>query len=98
MIRRPPRSTLFPYTTLFRSRIILEHGIKRAVFRRSLSDINTRQGNGSLIRVLKTRHHAQQGGFTTSGGPQKGNELAIVNSKAEFIQHGFAIELLADTA
>src|SRR2546430_13359996 len=25
MIRRPPRSTLFPYTTLFRSRLILEH-------------------------------------------------------------------------
>src|SRR2546427_6970957 len=24
MIRRPPRSTLFPYTTLFRSRIVLE--------------------------------------------------------------------------
>src|SRR3712207_8614318 len=24
MIRRPPRSTLFPYTTLFRSRLILE--------------------------------------------------------------------------
>src|SRR5256885_9737844 len=24
MIRRPPRSTLFPYTTLFRSRIIWE--------------------------------------------------------------------------
>src|SRR2546426_7602406 len=26
MIRRPPRSTLFPYTTLFRSRAILEIG------------------------------------------------------------------------
>src|SRR5687767_15228059 len=25
MIRRPPRSTLFPYTTLFRSRRQLEH-------------------------------------------------------------------------
>src|SRR5437899_1726471 len=25
MIRRPPRSTLFPYTTLFRSQIALEH-------------------------------------------------------------------------
>src|SRR5260221_2817016 len=25
MIRRPPRSTLFPYTTLFRSRIDLQH-------------------------------------------------------------------------
>src|SRR2546428_5147674 len=24
MIRRPPRSTLFPYTTLFRSRIIVQ--------------------------------------------------------------------------
>src|SRR2546429_1109639 len=25
MIRRPPRSTLFPYTTLFRSRMALDH-------------------------------------------------------------------------
>src|SRR2546430_15212362 len=25
MIRRPPRSTLFPYTTLFRSRAVGEH-------------------------------------------------------------------------
>src|SRR2546422_3253586 len=25
MIRRPPRSTLFPYTTLFRSRIVFQH-------------------------------------------------------------------------
>src|SRR5690349_23038868 len=24
MIRRPPRSTLFPYTTLFRSRLVLD--------------------------------------------------------------------------
>src|SRR3712207_7788200 len=27
MIRRPPRSTLFPYTTLFRSNYLGEHGI-----------------------------------------------------------------------
>src|SRR3989449_11772669 len=26
MIRRPPRSTLFPYTTLFRSRMVVEPG------------------------------------------------------------------------
>src|SRR2546430_13091554 len=25
MIRRPPRSTLFPYTTLFRSLVLVEH-------------------------------------------------------------------------
>src|SRR5258708_28477079 len=27
MIRRPPRSTLFPYTTLFRSRDVREQGV-----------------------------------------------------------------------
>src|SRR3712207_7704528 len=32
MIRRPPRSTLFPYTTLFRSlRPVLEQGVHLAV-------------------------------------------------------------------
>src|SRR3712207_6890261 len=30
MIRRPPRSTLFPYTTLFRSRAV--HGLEVVVF------------------------------------------------------------------
>src|SRR2546430_12729198 len=34
MIRRPPRSTLFPYTTLFRSRI---HPRSREPSRRSIS-------------------------------------------------------------
>src|SRR2546422_4492600 len=29
MIRRPPRSTLFPYTTLFRSRLPSPHAIQR---------------------------------------------------------------------
>src|SRR5258708_28832452 len=35
MIRRPPRSTLFPYTTLFRSpRILVEHAHDGGVERR----------------------------------------------------------------
>src|SRR5258708_18796383 len=29
MIRRPPRSTLFPYTTLFRSRLLRKSGCRR---------------------------------------------------------------------
>src|SRR5256885_6219352 len=29
MIRRPPRSTLFPYTTLFRSRAVRERSLRR---------------------------------------------------------------------
>src|SRR5688572_31822921 len=31
MIRRPPRSTLFPYTTLFRSVLLGEHALVRVV-------------------------------------------------------------------
>src|SRR5690348_17508194 len=30
MLRRPPSSTLFPYTTLFRSKPMIEHVIRRA--------------------------------------------------------------------
>src|SRR2546422_7024106 len=32
MIRRPPRSTLFPYTTLFRS-VAEQHGFERGIVR-----------------------------------------------------------------
>src|SRR3712207_8237187 len=34
MIRRPPRSTLFPYTTLFRSRVLGDESDPLAVFQR----------------------------------------------------------------
>src|SRR3712207_8300674 len=37
MIRRPPRSTLFPYTTLFRSKDVGER--KRVVDRRALEPV-----------------------------------------------------------
>src|SRR3989442_9272167 len=35
MIRRPPRSTLFPYTTLFRSASCRSCGLKQKHFRRA---------------------------------------------------------------
>src|SRR2546425_8011242 len=41
MIRRPPRSTLFPYTTLFRSaraRLDRRRTVKEAVKRRAIQD------------------------------------------------------------
>src|SRR5687767_15369623 len=39
MIRRPPRSTLFPYTTLFRSHVLLEGnpGLGKTLLVRTLS-------------------------------------------------------------
>src|SRR5256885_8800715 len=55
MIRRPPRSTLFPYTTLFRSRddldrlVLTDHALVQLVFHaqeaRGLRFLETRDGN-----------------------------------------------------
>src|SRR5258707_7873196 len=42
MIRRPPRSTLFPYTTLFRSRITEGH-VPDAVFERARAHFNEQE-------------------------------------------------------
>src|SRR2546429_6685796 len=41
MIRRPPRSTLFPYTTLFRSRVALDNAEKNAAVNDTLYKLNT---------------------------------------------------------
>src|SRR5690554_7481693 len=41
MIRRPPRSTLFPYTTLFRSRTVPLEGIQRVMIKTTKIEIAT---------------------------------------------------------
>src|SRR2546425_1303859 len=50
MIRRPPRSTLFPYTTLFRSRDALLHSPR--ILKRPRP---TRFAQGPWIRLLTKR-------------------------------------------
>src|SRR2546427_6125312 len=50
MIRRPPRSTLFPYTTLFRSQIIAWKGIPAVV--------EARDGTETVTRELSERFQA----------------------------------------
>src|SRR5690349_23078027 len=57
MIRRPPRSTLFPYTTLFRShragrlcRAAGHHTLARGVHRAGLSALADRLGPGDQDR------------------------------------------------
>src|SRR3712207_7814933 len=43
MIRRPPRSTLFPYTTLFRSsELSSQHGVRAEVIACDLADVEAR--------------------------------------------------------
>src|SRR5439155_16999426 len=72
MIRRPPRSTLFPYTTLFRSDCIKlwQHGVKRvaALMGSTLSpaDRKSTRLNSSHVAIsyavfcLKKKKHALQ--------------------------------------
>src|SRR2546430_11008597 len=51
MIRRPPRSTLFPYTTLFRSR--LSGDILRAGGRKSFCRLRKRQAQSEAQRQAR---------------------------------------------
>src|SRR5688572_31287290 len=51
MIRRPPRSTLFPYTTLFRSRILHEEPVQRV--RPLLEDLRQLRAVHAPPRVLR---------------------------------------------
>src|SRR3712207_7911306 len=57
MIRRPPRSTLFPYTTLFRSHAAARAGGKRAVKPPSLqvNAAHSVHSGGNLLTLLQAR-------------------------------------------
>src|SRR3712207_8916041 len=56
MIRRPPRSTLFPYTTLFRSRARMQRCVAVSPF------LGSRAGSDSNRRlVLRVVHIRRQG-------------------------------------
>ena len=72
MIRRPPRSTLFPYTTLFRSR---RHDLRRPGLPRSLTPISdTPSGmcrRGCLCSYVRhTRQHIHLSASPLSHGEE----------------------------
>src|SRR5438034_3150548 len=52
MIRRPPRSTLFPYTTLFRSVIVVAALIALFAFAPSLKRLEARHFWGFIVLLL----------------------------------------------
>src|SRR2546429_7009817 len=64
MIRRPPRSTLFPYTTLFRSRVLDNSEEARPPLRRGMEPREVpqvRQPHGWLgrERMARRQEHAR---------------------------------------
>src|SRR2546422_2728892 len=56
MIRRPPRSTLFPYTTLFRSAL----GLQRAVMDEFVTMIQTLSDTGELRAAGRSEEHTSE--------------------------------------
>src|SRR5262245_63852754 len=57
MIRRPPRSTLFPYTTLFRSRSKTRHAERHQIKAENLPTIEPRR---ALTRWLRSEEHTSE--------------------------------------
>src|SRR3712207_7965761 len=68
MIRRPPRSTLFPYTTLFRSARLVAHRPDRAPLALGLGDDRVgdavlaldRLGDGRLEALGRSEEHTSE--------------------------------------
>src|SRR2546422_3616911 len=62
MIRRPPRSTLFPYTTLFRSHSWFAHSVGCRVFRRPLQKILDRHAATIAVSapVVRSEEHTSE--------------------------------------
>ena len=69
MIRRPPRSTLFPYTTLFRSPHFVNYGILWAAFHSFISI-------KFAIELMKPNKEATD----TDGEPVPGYSLGLMKT------------------
>src|SRR5687768_18356166 len=63
MIRRPPRSTLFPYTTLFRS--LGHHGLAGLLQTLRVVDLNRRTRGGDDSRRQQAKGEGGQDSFHT---------------------------------
>src|SRR5258708_10753110 len=72
MIRRPPRSTLFPYTTLFRSRNAVEHLLEAA-----LECSNVEAEPRLVVGVLREPDQIEErlGGFLEARSEEHTSEL-----------------------
>src|SRR3989454_5970442 len=68
MIRRPPRSTLFPYTTLFRSLDDDGHGFTDIWIRATVTK------RGDALTVDLSDSHPQVSGFVNSSFPNTRSE------------------------
>src|SRR2546425_6696344 len=81
MIRRPPRSTLFPYTTLFRSGLGLGPGTtalgRRARWGLSVAGALDGEGPGSALGSLRATERSRGGLLGAEKRSQSAADLAL---------------------
>src|SRR5256885_15339835 len=90
MIRRPPRSTLFPYTTLFRSHYIMDYGTEEQKQRwlpklssgeMLLGIAMTEPGCGTDLKAIATR-------------ARRDGDHYVIDGAKTFITNGYTCNLL----
>src|SRR3989449_4782550 len=112
MIRRPPRSTLFPYTTLFRSLVHNQHrptsprgSRKSSVVSRTSDTSSQKPKSGSISRSgYSARRGKSDGSLQHQGGSLDMNEHVTLmhpdarDPTARAISSGFPVDLLHQSA
>src|SRR5260370_1636117 len=82
MIRRPPRSTLFPYTTLFRSgRVIVGRARQIGVVGRRVLDrraVQIERGYDEVRGILPGSHRVAEGQGRGAGTADIGRRPAVI--------------------
>src|SRR5260221_14743609 len=68
MIRRPPRSTLFPYTTLFRSYFYNKNRLQDVQTARGMNKVGTENAGGFFTRGILIDNAALEGVKTMEKG------------------------------
>src|SRR2546427_8739881 len=85
MIRRPPRSTLFPYTTLFRSRqIVIDQNRERTAVERKRSDVSVQKHLLAFPRIGTHKGFAGIPGSHTEQLDRKSTRLNSSHSQISY--------------
>src|SRR2546429_9535158 len=88
MIRRPPRSTLFPYTTLFRSQYdftispTLVNHLNLGWSRADVANMNTAIDHVPSVELGLPADATQNMGFPRAGFPGYGSEVTSADRKS----------------
>src|SRR2546426_2812509 len=103
MIRRPPRSTLFPYTTLFRSLPQRDRQLVDAVPQQPGATVRAGDAvlrqyasvNRELLRAVdRSDHHEQRQLLDRPERPERRTQLARGRENVEVVRRGYSERVL----